>query len=122
MEIPHEGPFADLMWSDPTDNESNSANGFTMSARGAGYMFGSDVVERFLRENGVNKILRAHQLCMEGYQILFNGMFCTIWSAPNYCYRFENLASILEIDEHLNEYYNIFSDAPENERNKEIES
>jgi hypothetical protein len=33
----------------------------------------------------------------------------------------ENLASILELDEHLNEYFNIFSDAPENERNKEAE-
>lgn len=32
QEIPHEGPFADIMWSDPdTDNA-----GFSMSARGAG--------------------------------------------------------------------------------------
>ena len=34
----------------------------------------------------------------------------------------ENLASILELDEHLNENFNIYSDAPENERNKEAES
>ena len=34
----------------------------------------------------------------------------------------ENLASILELDEHLNEYFNIYSDAPENERNKEVEN
>lgn len=39
-----------------------------------------------------------------------------MWSAPNYCYRFENLASILELDEHLNETFNIFEDAPENKR------
>jgi hypothetical protein len=39
-----------------------------------------------------------------------------VWSAPNYCYRFENLASILELDEHLNETFNIFEDAPENKR------
>jgi len=51
--------------------------------------------------------------------VLFGGKFITIWSAPNYCYRFENLASILELDEQLNEYYNIFSDAPENERAKD---
>jgi serine/threonine-protein phosphatase 2A catalytic subunit len=44
IEIPHEGPFADLMWSDPDQDNS----GFTMSSRGAGYMFGQDVVERFL--------------------------------------------------------------------------
>ena len=34
----------------------------------------------------------------------------------------ENLASILELDEHLNEYFNIYSDAPENERNKDAEN
>jgi serine/threonine-protein phosphatase PPG1 len=42
-----------------------------------------------------------------------------VWSAPNYCYRFENLASILELDEHLNEYFNIFEDAPENKKKKD---
>jgi hypothetical protein len=32
------------------------------------------------------------------------------------------LASILELDENLNMYFNIFSDAPENERTKELEN
>ena len=45
-----------------------------------------------------------------------------MWSAPNYCYRFENLASILELDEKLNMYFNIYSDAPENERTKEMDN
>jgi serine/threonine-protein phosphatase PPG1 len=49
MEIPHEGPFADLMWSDPDPDNP----GFTMSSRGAGYMFGRDVVDRFLHENNM---------------------------------------------------------------------
>ena len=44
QEIPHEGPFADLMWSDPDDSKL----GFSISARGAGYVFGEDVCERFL--------------------------------------------------------------------------
>ena len=45
-------------------------------------------------------------------------MLATVWSAPNYCYRFENLASILELDENLNYYFNIFEDAPENKKKK----
>mmetsp|Transcript_42123 Transcript_42123/g.64603 ORF Transcript_42123/g.64603 Transcript_42123/m.64603 type:complete len:131 (-) Transcript_42123:301-693(-) len=44
QEIPHEGPFADLMWSDPDGDKP----GFSISARGAGYIFGQDVCERFL--------------------------------------------------------------------------
>lgn len=50
IEIPHDGPFADLMWSDPDQDNA----GFTLSSRGAGYMFGSDVVDRFLHKNGMS--------------------------------------------------------------------
>jgi len=84
QEIPHEGPFADMMWSDPDPDNA----GFMMSARGAGYMFGKDIVDKFVERNKIKKVLRAHQLCMSGYQVLFEGKFITVWSAPNYCYRF----------------------------------
>lgn len=40
-EIPQDGPFSDLMWSDPDP----AIKGFGRSERGAGYTFGSDVVE-----------------------------------------------------------------------------
>jgi serine/threonine-protein phosphatase PPG1 len=112
QEIPHEGPLADIMWSDPDlDNP-----GFTLSARGAGYMFGEEVLQRFLQVNKVNHIIRAHQLCMEGYQVIFSNKLSTVWSAPNYIYRFGNMASILEIDDNRNFHFNVFSDAPENKR------
>ena len=84
QEIPHEGPFADIMWSDP----EAEIQGFGISGRGAGYVFGKDIVDKFIERNKIKKILRAHQLCMEGYQVLFDGKFVTVWSAPNYCYRF----------------------------------
>ena len=112
QEIPHEGSFADLMWSDP--DETN--NGFSTSSRGAGYMFGKDIVSKFLYTNSCSHIIRAHQLCNDGFQVLFNDTFSTVWSAPNYCFRFNNLASILQIDENLNRQFLVFSEAPENAR------
>ena len=40
QEVPHDGAMSDLMWSDPED-----ISGWSMSPRGAGFLFGSDIVE-----------------------------------------------------------------------------
>mmetsp|Transcript_19928 Transcript_19928/g.22247 ORF Transcript_19928/g.22247 Transcript_19928/m.22247 type:complete len:93 (+) Transcript_19928:440-718(+) len=82
QEVPHEGGMCDLMWSDPDD----TAN-WKPSPRGAGYLFGEDIVEKWNRENNIQLIARAHQLVMEGYKQMFNDQLVTVWSAPNYCYR-----------------------------------
>ncbi|KAI9481177.1 MAG: Metallo-dependent phosphatase-like protein [Benjaminiella poitrasii] len=111
-EIPHEGAMADLVWSDPDPDKEE----FAISARGAGYTFGSSVVDRFLHLNKMEHILRAHQLCNAGYQVLFDDKLSTVWSAPNYCYRCGNLASILEVRVDGERFFNVFDAAPENER------
>ena len=96
QETPQEGPMCDLLWSDPEDRF-----GWGMSPRGAGYIFGHDISEQFNHTNKLNMISRAHQLQMSGYSWCHNRQVCTIFSAPNYCYRCGNQAAIMEVDEHL---------------------
>eukprot|EP01065_Artemidia_motanka_P022227 TRINITY_DN2644_c1_g1_i2.p1 TRINITY_DN2644_c1_g1~~TRINITY_DN2644_c1_g1_i2.p1 ORF type:complete len:347 (+),score=114.29 TRINITY_DN2644_c1_g1_i2:119-1042(+) len=111
QEVPHDGPMCDLLWSDPEDIE-----GWGLSPRGAGYLFGGDVVQQFNQQNGLDLIARSHQLVMEGFKSMFSDMLVTVWSAPNYCYRCGNVASILELDEHLERHYKIFEAAPQETR------
>ena len=91
-------------------------------------MFWQDISEQFNHANNLKLIARAHQLVMEGYNwghVFIYPLFfvtqvsnclssasisdflslsqeqkvVTIFSAPNYCYRCGNMASILEVDD-----------------------
>ena len=100
--------MCDFLWSDPEDIDDWETN-----PRGAGVIFGIKVVDKFLKTNNFDLIVRAHQLIMEGYKIHFDKKLITIWSAPNYCYRCNNIAAILQLDENLETSYITFSAAPE---------
>lgn len=128
--------MCDLMWSDPED----IVDGWGLSPRGAGFLFGGTVVTTFNHANNIDYICRAHQLVMEGYKWMFNSQIVTVWSAPNYCYRLlliravfscvkikmakllthvqlccrcGNVAAILELDENLNKQFRVFDAAPQ---------
>ena len=104
MEIPREGVFCDLMWSDPDDIET-----WIISCRGAGWIYGWKVVDEFTHINNLELICRAHQLVMEGFKYWFEKKnLCTVWSAPNYCYRCGNKASILKISSDLSRTIDYF--------------
>ena len=48
--------------------------------------------------------------------MMFNVKLVTIWSAPNYCYRCGNMASILKLDENLKQETIYFSAASIDDR------
>eukprot|EP01118_Nematostelium_gracile_P003403 TRINITY_DN1392_c0_g1_i1.p1 TRINITY_DN1392_c0_g1~~TRINITY_DN1392_c0_g1_i1.p1 ORF type:complete len:314 (-),score=70.20 TRINITY_DN1392_c0_g1_i1:34-975(-) len=113
MEIPHDGPFCDLMWSDPEDVDR-----WVLGPRGAGFLFGPNQTLEFNNHNGLELICRSHQLVNEGYKYMFpEESLVTVWSAPNYCYRCGNVAAILSLDENLSREYKIFNEVPESTAN-----
>lgn len=96
-EIPSKGPMCDLLWSDPEERM-----GFCQSPRGAGFIFGPDITSKFIQSNNLKMIDRAHQLMMKGFSYAHQETVCTLFSAPNYCYRCGNMAAIMEVDDNLN--------------------
>ena len=111
IELPNEGPFSDLMWSDPDNIDT-----WIMSSRGAGWLFGAKVTKEFCHINGIDLITRAHQLIDQGYMYWFDEKLVTVWSAPNYCYRSGNIAAILEIGENLERNFKTFKEVEQSSK------
>lgn len=101
-----------MMWSDPM-----TESGFMKNPRGAGCLFGEDVANAFLAFNSLSIIVRSHQLVMEGYRYMFKKKLVTVWSAPNYCYKTENIACIMQVEK-CDEYKFILFDKVDNQKNE----
>ncbi|SCV02960.1 LAMI_0H04368g1_1 [Lachancea mirantina] len=89
---PREGPFMELLWSDP-----QVADGLGPSQRGLGYAFGPDVTAKFLSDNNLAKIFRSHEVRMSGVEFEHNKKLVTVFSAPNYCDAQGNLGGVIHV-------------------------
>jgi serine/threonine-protein phosphatase 5 len=86
------GLMSDLMWSDP-----QPFPGREPSKRGVGMSFGPDVTERFLNANGLDILVRSHEVKEEGYAVEHGGRCITVFSAPNYCDQVGNKGAVCRL-------------------------
>lgn len=96
-DVPEKGLLCDLLWSDP----EKDTQGWGENERGVSYVFGADVIARFLEEQEIELICRAHQVVEDGYEFFAKRQLVTVFSAPNYCQEFDNAGAMMVIDENM---------------------
>lgn len=102
-EIPSEGVFSDLVWSDP-DPEVKY---FKESRRGCGFLYGPEALDEFLSVNKLDLLVRSHEVCENGIdwpfaddERDFGGSCITIFSNTDYC-GYPNKGAVLVVSERL---------------------
>eukprot|EP00798_Chlamydomonas_sp_ICE-L_P014048 gene14048-19985_t len=107
-EPPDEGLMCEMLWSDPSP-----IPGRTPSKRGVGVQFGPDVTENFLNKNGLELIIRSHEVKDEGYEMEHNGKLITLFSAPNYCDQMGNKGAFIRFNgDDMVPHFTTFSAVP----------
>ena len=110
-DVPEQGLLCDLLWSDPDEN----ANGYGENDRGVSVVFNAEVVQKFLKDNELDLICRAHQVVEEGYEFFADKQLVTVFSAPNYCGEFDNAGAMMTVNEDLRCSFQILKPINKNE-------
>jgi len=105
-EPPKQGIFCDLLWSDPVENELGVCESLFRSndVRGCSYFYGNEAVSKFLDQNNLLSVIRAHEAQLEGFKMhTWAGksdfpVVITIFSAPNYCDVYNNKGAIIQFN------------------------
>ncbi|KAJ3198750.1 hypothetical protein HDU83_008031 [Entophlyctis luteolus] len=113
-DIPDSGLLCDLLWSDP----SPEVVGWGESDRGVGFLFGSDIVEKFMEKHDLDLICRAHQVVQDGYEFFADRRVVTVFSAPNYCGEFDNASAVVSVTEDLLCSFQIMKPVPKKKKPK----
>ena len=87
-DVPETGLLCDILWSDPESNQKC----WNDNDRGVSYTFNEKVLTKFLDNNNLDLLCRAHQVVEEGYEFFGDKELVTVFSAPNYCGEFDNSA------------------------------
>lgn len=106
-EPPENGLMSDLLWSDPQPFEGKSP-----SKRGVGFAFGPDITEAFLEKNGLELLVRSHEVKEEGYLVEHGGKTITVFSAPNYCDSMGNKGAFIHFGKDCKPKFTKFDSVP----------
>ncbi|KAL5594778.1 hypothetical protein BROUX41_001692 [Berkeleyomyces rouxiae] len=101
------GLMMEMLWTDPQDEDGRGP-----SKRGVGVQFGPDVTKRFCERNGLEAIIRSHEVRMEGYEVQHDGRCITVFSAPKYCDSTENKGAYINIKSDLKLEFHKFDAVP----------
>lgn len=110
IEISENGMLSDLLWSDPSPALKDEK--FKQNERGMGYQFSCEAADEFIQQHNFQVICRSHQAAKDGYEFPFapSQNLLTIFSAPNYCYQYQNVGAVVHIadDENLTASFTMF--------------
>jgi len=107
-EPPDTGPFCDMLWADPS-----LFKGRHPSKRGVSSLdFGEDITKAFLKLNGLDLLVRSHEVQEEGYKVIHDGKCVTIFSAPNYCDQMGNKGAMMVFDKDMTPTFKQFVHVP----------
>ncbi|CAF4688664.1 unnamed protein product [Rotaria sp. Silwood1] len=108
VETPNSGPLCDLLWSDPSedfDDSKDQQSGFKPNThRHCAHFYSFNGCEDFLLRNNLLSIIRGHEVQENGVRFFRKSSHTnfpaviSLFSAPNYCDTYNNIAAILKID------------------------
>ena len=121
-DVPNSGLLCDILWSDP----STEVDDWGQNERGISYIYSLSVIKKFLEQNNLDLICRAHQVVEDGYEFFGNRSLVTVFSAPDYCEEYNNCAAIMVVDSNLKCSFKVLKplseiDICEDEKNKKNE-
>lgn len=102
-----EGLMMEMLWTDPQDEAGRGP-----SKRGVGIQFGPDVTDSFCKKNGLEAVIRSHEVRMDGYSQEHDGKLITVFSAPNYCDAQGNKGAYINIETDLKLQFETFTAVP----------
>ncbi|CAF1217088.1 unnamed protein product [Rotaria sp. Silwood1] len=110
VETPDSGPLCDLLWSDPSENfddiDDQQPEFKPNNVRGCAHFFSYYACRDFLLRNNLVSIIRGHEVQKNGVRFFRKSsrtkfpVLISLFSAPNYCDTYNNIAAILKIDDH----------------------